>query len=171
MRSQDEFPIRKVTFAAKAEHESIKNYKVLQQFFGMKGVTKHVDVEKLMKGKPMDNLEFLQWLKGFYDEQCTNIPYDALARRRGLGYQPAAAATFRPSKPTSASRSARFSRRRRCRASRHQRGVVPAPGGCCARGRGRGPHDSHPRSVAAPRPRSAARPLCAPPACSRRPRR
>jgi RP/EB family microtubule-associated protein len=106
LRSQDEFPIRKVTFAAKAEHESIKNYKVLQQFFGMKGVTKHVDVEKLMKGKPMDNLEFLQWLKGFYDEQCTNLPYDALARRRGLGYQPAAAATFRPSKPTSASRSA-----------------------------------------------------------------
>jgi hypothetical protein len=144
-----------VTYAAKAEHESIKNYKVLQQFFGIKGVTKHVDVEKLMKGKPMDNLEFLQWLKGFYDEQCTNIPYDALARRRGLGYQPAAAATFRPAKPTSASRSNCFCRRRRCRASQV---VVRAEGGYLSTGRGL--LDSRPPSIAAARPLSAARQLC-----------
>ena len=35
-----------------------------------------------MKGKPMDNLEFLQWLKGFYDEQTTNLPYNAEAKAR-----------------------------------------------------------------------------------------
>ena len=58
-----------------------------------------------MKGKPMDNLEFLQWLKGFYDEQTTNLPYNAEARRRGLGYPPAAATTFRPPRPPVGSRS------------------------------------------------------------------
>jgi hypothetical protein len=35
---QEDFPIRKVLFSAKAEHDSIKNYKLIQQFFIRKGI-------------------------------------------------------------------------------------------------------------------------------------
>eukprot|EP00961_Rhodomonas_salina_P139597 1878651-Rhodomonas_salina.1 len=41
-----------------------------------------VDVDRLLKGRPMDNLEFLQWLKGFYDENDRGMEYDAVERRR-----------------------------------------------------------------------------------------
>lgn len=82
----DEFPLRRVSFTAKAEHESIKNYKVLQQFFMRKGISKTIDVDKLIKGRPMDNLEFLQWLRGFFEEhRQADGEYDALARRRSCG--------------------------------------------------------------------------------------
>lgn len=37
--TQEDFPIRKVLFSAKAEHDSIKNYKIIQQFFTKKGVS------------------------------------------------------------------------------------------------------------------------------------
>ncbi|KAF9895761.1 hypothetical protein BX616_008893, partial [Lobosporangium transversale] len=37
-----------------------------------------------------DNLEFLQWLKKFWDRNFPNEPYDAVARR-GAGNEPAAA--------------------------------------------------------------------------------
>ena len=40
-------------------------------------------MEKLIKGKYQDNLEFMQWLKRFYDKFCGRDPseYDALKRR------------------------------------------------------------------------------------------
>ena len=34
-------------------------------FFGV--FLQHIDVQKLIKGKYMDNLEFLQWMKRFFD--------------------------------------------------------------------------------------------------------
>eukprot|EP00960_Hanusia_phi_P070573 767337-Hanusia_phi.AAC.2 len=72
----------------------------MQQFFTVKGISKPMDVERMMKGRPIDNLEFLQWLKvprsatacsshalkGFYDEHVRGSEYDAVARRKaGLG--------------------------------------------------------------------------------------
>jgi RP/EB family microtubule-associated protein len=82
----DEFPLRRVSFKAKAEHESLKNYKLIQEFFMRKGIAKTVDIEKMMKGRPMDNLEFLQWLRGFYDEhQQGPVTYDAASRRKNCG--------------------------------------------------------------------------------------
>ena len=40
-----------------------------------------IPVERLIKCKFQDNLEFLQWLKKFWDTYYPGGPYDALARR------------------------------------------------------------------------------------------
>ena len=78
-----EVPVKKVVFEAKAEHDAVKNYKVLQAVFDKKGIAKAIDVTKLLKGKPMDNLEFLQWLKRYYDINSSGAAYNGPARRGG----------------------------------------------------------------------------------------
>ena len=52
--------VKKLLFDAKLEHDCVKNYKVLQQIFEKKNIAKNIPVEKLIKGKPLDNLEMLQ---------------------------------------------------------------------------------------------------------------
>lgn len=75
--------MHKVNWNAKLEHEFVANYKVLQQAFARNGVQKHIDVPKLIKAKYQDNLEFLQWLKRFFDMNYNRQPYNAEERRHG----------------------------------------------------------------------------------------
>lgn len=42
-------------------------------------------VDKLLKCKFQDNLEFMQWIKRFWDQNYPGGSYDALARRKGGG--------------------------------------------------------------------------------------
>lgn len=42
----------------------------MQNAFDKIGIKKHVEVEKLAKAKYQDNLEFIQWLKRYYDINC-----------------------------------------------------------------------------------------------------
>ena len=59
-------------------------------------MTQLLDIEKLMKGRPLDNLRFLQWLKGFYDEQTASLQNDTEEQRLGLRRLPAASSNITP---------------------------------------------------------------------------
>ena len=86
-------PMSRVNWAAKASHEYIANYKLLQGAFTKANIQKYIDVDKLIRGKYQDNLEFCQWLKAFFDQTSPMMGgggrregYDAVAvRARGKG--------------------------------------------------------------------------------------
>jgi len=100
-------PLHKVNFNAKLEYEYVKNYKVLQDAFTRLGINKHIEVEKLIKGRYQDNLEFLQWMKRYWDlHHNPSAPeYNAVAeRQRGpSGYHPGSAKPAAPDAPPATS--------------------------------------------------------------------
>ena len=79
-------PMSKVKWGAKHEYEYVHNYKLLQAAFDAHNIQKYIEVNKLIKAKYQDNLEFLQWLKAFCDRQAgvyaTDVTYDPIERRR-----------------------------------------------------------------------------------------
>jgi len=76
--------MKKVNWMAKAEHEYIPNYKVLQAAFDRNAIEKHIDVDKLIRAKYQDNLEFLQWMKCYAEREAgCNTGYDPLPLREG----------------------------------------------------------------------------------------
>eukprot|EP01117_Protostelium_nocturnum_P017165 TRINITY_DN6940_c0_g1_i2.p1 TRINITY_DN6940_c0_g1~~TRINITY_DN6940_c0_g1_i2.p1 ORF type:complete len:205 (-),score=82.39 TRINITY_DN6940_c0_g1_i2:64-678(-) len=75
--------LTQVNFNANTEYEYVKNFKVLQKAFDKLQIDKSIDVAKLVKAKYQDNLEFLQWIKRYYDLNNGGAEYDAIERRKG----------------------------------------------------------------------------------------
>lgn len=63
------------------------NYKLLQTAFTKLSIDKYVDVDRLITGRYMDNLEFMQWFKRFFEMSVTDKGnYDCIAQRnKGRG--------------------------------------------------------------------------------------
>eukprot|EP00605_Chrysophyceae_sp_TOSAG23-4_P002783 GSChrysophyteH1.ASY1.ANO1.3067.1 assembled CDS len=60
-------PLKKVNWNAKQSFEFLGNYKILQDSFIRLKVDRHIDVDRLITGRYMDNLEFMQWFKRYYE--------------------------------------------------------------------------------------------------------
>lgn len=80
-------PLSRINWQAKSDYEYVQNYKLLQVAFTKNRVQRHVDVDKLIRAKYQDNLEFCQWLKAFYDQAAVyREDYDPIAARaKGKG--------------------------------------------------------------------------------------
>ncbi|KAJ8333460.1 hypothetical protein SKAU_G00414680 [Synaphobranchus kaupii] len=75
--------LKKVKFQAKLEHEYIHNFKLLQASFKRMNVDKIIPVEKLVKGRFQDNLDFIQWFKKFFDANYDGKEYNPIQARQG----------------------------------------------------------------------------------------
>ncbi|AQZ13261.1 BIM1 (YER016W) [Zygosaccharomyces parabailii] len=77
-----DIPMHRVKYNATAEYEFQTNFKVLQSCFTRHNIEKTVLVDKLIRCRFQDNLEFLQWLKKYWLQNKDETPYDPDARRK-----------------------------------------------------------------------------------------
>ncbi|KAL6049244.1 microtubule integrity protein mal3 [Balamuthia mandrillaris] len=74
--------LSKVKFEPSATWEYVHNFKLLQKAFEKQKIEKHIDITTLVRAKYQDNLEFLQWMKTFFDDRGKrDTKYEAKKRR------------------------------------------------------------------------------------------
>lgn len=109
-------PMKRVNWHAHSDFQFIENYKILQMAMNKTNVRKHVDVDKLIRAKYQDNLEFCQWLKAFYEQAApaARDDYNPLQRRLiGRGGSKNLDGIFLPNKKISSSVTSSSAPRRR----------------------------------------------------------
>jgi len=78
-------PMNRVDFTVKHEYDYTKNWKLLQNGFQKAGISKVIPVQRLIKARYQDNLEFLQWMYKYSRDTYNGDPdepeYDAIGRR------------------------------------------------------------------------------------------
>ena len=62
-----DLPTHKLNHRATHEHEFTANFKILQEAFTRHRIDRFIPVLRLTKLKFQDNLEFLQWIKKYWD--------------------------------------------------------------------------------------------------------
>lgn len=72
-------PVNRIHLNATKEFQMLANYKLLQMGFNRVGITREVPVEKLMRCKLQDNLEFLQW----FCKLCKNVERHGIRNSSG----------------------------------------------------------------------------------------
>jgi RP/EB family microtubule-associated protein len=80
-------PMHKVNWSATKDFEFVGNYKILQTTFTKLNIDKYIDVDRLVSARYMDNLEFMQWFKRFFEMSVQDKgAYDAVGQRlKGKG--------------------------------------------------------------------------------------
>ncbi|KAJ1560990.1 hypothetical protein HK405_005261 [Cladochytrium tenue] len=84
--SSGDVALSKVKFTSKNEYDYFNNFKILQTVFNAHDIDKNIPVDRLVKCRYNDNLEFLQWIKKYWDAFYPGGGYNAVARR-GLKVQ------------------------------------------------------------------------------------
>lgn len=75
--------MRKIDFNANTEVKYLANWKLVQTNMARHKIDKIVPIDRLVKCKMQDNLEFLQWCKKYWDQYFPGGEYDAAGRRGG----------------------------------------------------------------------------------------
>lgn len=78
-------PMSRVNWKAKNDYEFVNNFKIVQGVMNKQNITKPVHIDKLVKAKYQDNLEFLQWFKHFFECRYGGQEYNARSRRGAKG--------------------------------------------------------------------------------------
>ncbi|UOH81272.1 hypothetical protein LQV05_003940 [Cryptococcus neoformans] len=91
-----DLPMSRVKFNARMEYEYLDNFKILQKAFTRHKIEKPIPVDRLIKCKMQDNLEFLQWMKKYWDMHSRGEGYDAQARAGATSTSRPTAARTRP---------------------------------------------------------------------------
>jgi len=78
-------PMSRVDFTVKHEYDFTKNWKLMQNGFQKAGIKKVIPVQRLIKARYQDNLEFMQWMYKYARDTYNGDPddptYDAIGRR------------------------------------------------------------------------------------------
>ncbi|KAK4685650.1 microtubule-associated protein, RP/EB family, partial [Tremellales sp. Uapishka_1] len=77
-------PMSRVKLNPRMEYEYLDNFKILQKAFKQNQIDKPIPVDRLVKCKMQDNLEFLQWMKKYWDLHSRGDGYDAAGRAGGI---------------------------------------------------------------------------------------
>lgn len=73
----------RVNFDAYLEETYLKNWKLVQSAFGKHGIQKMIPVQRLVKARFQDNLEFLQWFHQFFAQSYRAAQeYNPVERRK-----------------------------------------------------------------------------------------
>lgn len=83
-----DLPMSRVRFDARNDYEYLNNFKILQAAFTAHGIDRPVPLERLVKCRLQDNLEFLQWFKQYWETNYSG--------HNGNGYDPVARRNARP---------------------------------------------------------------------------